>query len=320
MEKGKEKNGNGEGTWRTLPSGKKNWSRMYTAKNGKKKIFSATGDTTTQCREEMRKKEEEFEMQSRMELSPKGLLADNMENWLLRNKKNDPKCGDTAFTRILCTFETHIKGSYLGNMQEEQVRDRDIVLFLSELKKHSSGGKVLDAPLSYSSKKKVYELLSMYFSHKYIRASELNPMLTVPAPAKEDRYVKKDGSSVVEDDDDTDIGVVVPVSSVWNDEEMLAIHNYCMREYSPGKGGSVKRGPLIAFLMWTFIRAGELRALTWRDIHLDEGHEYPVFQSGHIPISFFGGFSHTYIWQKLSDFCRKKRRELSIPSLFFVVA
>lgn len=274
MEKRRAKRENGDGTWRTLPSGKMNWSRMYTAKNGKKKILTATGKDKTECRRIMRLKEEEFETKSRMELSSKGLLVGNMEDWLLRIKKNDPKCGDTAFTRLLSTFETHIKGSYLGNMQEEQIRDEDIVLFLSELKKHSSSGNVLDTPLSYSSKKKVYELLSMYFSHKYIRASELNPILTVPAPAKEERYIKKDGSSVVEDDDDTDIGVVVPVSSVWNDEEMLAIHNYCMREYSAGKKGSAKRGLLIDFLMWTFMRAGELRALKWKDIHLEEGHEY----------------------------------------------
>ncbi len=271
MGKEKAKKGSGDGTWRTLPSGKVNWYRTYTSKNGEKARLSVTGKDKTECRRLMRLKEENFETKSRMDLSTRGLLADNMENWLLLIKRNDPNCGDTAFTRLLSTFETHVKSSYLGRMKEEQIRDRDITQFLSELKKHSSDGKALNAPLSFSSRKKVYELLSMYFSHKYIRAHELNPMLTVPALTR-DRYIKKDGTSVVEDDDDTDSGKVVPLSTVWNDEEMAAIHKYCMREYAPGKKGSVKRGPLIAFLLWTSIRAGELRALKWQDVHLDEGY------------------------------------------------
>lgn len=266
--------GNGEGRWSKLPSGRFNWVRTYTAKNGTKARLSATGGTKTECRQAMKKKEEEFEVKSRMDFSTKGVLADNMEFWLLNVKKKDPHCGDTAFTRILSTFETHVRGSFLGNMREEQITDRDIVLFLSELKKHSPEGMELGDALSHSSKHKVYQLLNMYFNQKYIRATELNPMLTVQEPVKEERRTRKEGSAMVEDDDEDGACESVPLGSVWNDAEMEAIHEHCMKPYSHGVFGSVKRGPLIAFLLWTFMRSGELRALTWRDIHLEEGQEY----------------------------------------------
>lgn len=276
MRTGKDmkRNGNGDGSWRTLKSGSIHWDKWYTAKSGARKKLGVTGKDKTECRKLMKEAEEKFELTSRMEFSNDGCLEECMEFWLTSVKKKDPKCGDTAYTRLLSTFETHIKSSYLGKTQEDQIKDKDILLFLSELKKHSSAGKVLETPLSFSSKKKVYDLLNMYFSHKYIRASELNPMLTVPAPVKETRYAKSEGAAWVEDDDDEDDGKIVPLSSVWNDEEMLEIHNYCMKPYAPGKRGSVKRGPLLSFLMWTFMRAGELRALTWQDIHLEEGNEY----------------------------------------------
>lgn len=267
------KNSNGDGSWRTLPSGSVNWVRWYTAKNGNKKKLSATGKDKTECRKKMKAEEERFEIESRMDSSTEGLLADNMKYWLYNKKIKDTKCSDTSFTRICSTFDTHIKKSYLGKTAENQINEKDINRFMDELKKHDSKGKISDDKLSYSSKKKVYDLLNMYFSDKYIRASELNPMLTVPVPVKEERYVKKEGDLLVEDDDDEDILKIVPLSSIWDDDEMKAIHEYCMRPYKEGKGGSIKRGPLVAFLMWTFMRAGELRALRWSDVCLEEGNE-----------------------------------------------
>ncbi|GFH95408.1 hypothetical protein IMSAGC003_01952 [Lachnospiraceae bacterium] len=171
MEKGKAKKGSGDGTWRTLPSGKVNWYRTYTAKNGEKARLSVTGKDKTECRRLMRLKEENFETKSRMDLSTRGLLADNMENWLLLIKRNDPNCGDTAFTRLLSTFETHVKSSYLGRMKEEQIRDRDITQFLSELKKHSSDGKALNAPpVFFLPKKGVRSFKHVLLSQVYTSA------------------------------------------------------------------------------------------------------------------------------------------------------
>lgn len=266
-----KRNGNQEGSWKKY--GEK-WclEKRYTAKNGARKRLSVTGTTKTECKQLMKEKEEKFELTSRIELSTEGLLENCMLFWLENIKKQDKRCGDTAYTTILSTFETHIKGSYLGKTQESQVKDRDVIQFMNELKKHDKNKKVLDEPLSYSSKKKVYELLSMYFSYKYVRASELNPMLTVPSPVKPKR-TRVEGLVEIEEDDETVLDIV-PSASVWNDKEMLAIHEYCMRPFENGKTGSVKRGPLLAFLMWSFIRIGELRALTWNDIHIEEGNSY----------------------------------------------
>lgn len=265
------RNENGTGSWRTLPSGKIFFEKRYTAKNGAKKRLQVTGKDRTECKKLMKEKEEQFEIASRVEMPMQGLLEDCMLFWLDNVKKADAKCSDTAFTRIMSTYETHIKGSYLGKTPEEQVKDKDIIRFMSELQKHSYGGKIIDEELSYSSKKKVYDLLNMYFCHKYIRANELNPMLTVPAPLK-DKYIKREGKVEVEEDDESNLKQV-PLASVWNDEQMLAIHEYCMKPFEVGKSGSVKRGPLISFLMWTSLRIGELRALTWADICLEVGNE-----------------------------------------------
>lgn len=97
--------GNGEGRWSKLPSGRFNWVRTYTAKNGTKARLSATGGTKTECRQAMKKKEEEFEVKSRMDFSTKGVLADNMEFWLLNVKKKTL----IAETRLSRGFFPHLR-------------------------------------------------------------------------------------------------------------------------------------------------------------------------------------------------------------------
>ena len=265
-----KRNGNHEGSWRQLKSGNLQFERWYTAKTGEKTRLRVSGKNKSICDRLMKEKEAEFELTSRVNYGTKEFLENGLRDWLFNVKKFDPECGHSYFDRLESLYRIHILDSYLGKMKERQIVKEDIITFMNELKKHTSEGDTLKEPLSYSSKKKIFELLKMYFDDKYIRSPELNPMLGLKGPKKE-QTVKIVNNTKIVDEENTQ---KVPLDSVWDDEQMDAIHEYCMRPYAPGKKGSVKRGPLISFLMWSFIRSGELRALTWDKVHLDGSHSY----------------------------------------------
>lgn len=259
-----------KGEPREYAPGKFKYEKRVIAKNGTRKRLCVTGTSKSMCYKKMKEKEEQFELTSRLEASNKERFDVGFSDWLYNIKRNHKKVHDSAFTRYVSSFNTHILDSFLGRMPEHKIQPSDIVLFLETLEKHSSKGLLIGKPLSYSSIKKVYNLLNEYFRYKYIRCPELNPMLTVPAPVRES-ITTFDGSLEIENDFDEYLDTI-PLYSVWNDEQMLMIHKVCISPYRPGIKGSVKRGPLIAFLLWTCLRSGELRALTWKDVHIEEGY------------------------------------------------
>lgn len=226
----------GEGT---LSWGNEEHTCIYYRKQitvcGVKKRIHVTGKTVTECRKLMKEEEEKFSKSAHHEASDI-TLATGMSKWLTLYKRHE--VNERSYDRIESTFDTHIKDSDLGRMQELAIQSDLIQNFLNELKRQD--GK----PLSYSSKKKVYELLNQYFKRLYIKNPSNNPILGIKPP-------KKTNNEVLEGNEDL---------TIWSDEEMDLITKTGMSNF--------KNGTLVVFLMWTFCRVGELLALKWEDIDL----------------------------------------------------
>lgn len=213
------------------------------------KTISVTGSTLSEVNTLMKEKEKEVTKQIKLGIKKQttGTLQENMGVWMNLYKSSEviPR----SYDRIESTYITHIVGSEIGTMQEKSITSDDIQLFFNNLKKHGLNGKEENEQLSYSSKKKVYELLSQYFRYRYIKEPYLNPMLAVKKPIKD---VSKINEELI----------------VWDDDEISKICKEASRSFKEGVEG-YKHGYAIIFIMWTFCRIGEALALQWKDIDLE---------------------------------------------------
>lgn len=219
--------------------------------DGKYHKLFVTASTPTEAIKLMR--DEETRVRSQIETEEKKakgiLLRDAMRKWLELYKSQE--VNDRTFDRIDSTFTTHIQNSSIGTMQEQAISADDIQEFINTLSKHTQKGeKIEDELLSYSSKKKVYELLNQYFNYRYITNPQKNPMKLVVKPKKSDEEVLEENEELV----------------IWDDDEMDKITKVAMMEYRNGVEG-YKNGSLISFLMWSFCRVGECQALQWKDFN-----------------------------------------------------
>ena len=208
-------------------------------------VASVTGESIAEVNRLMKVREREFEERCRLHgtLNINLPLEVGMKKWLELYKKEE--LNEKSYDRIESTFYNHVVGTPLGGTYEDSITSDLIQRHMKHLN-NSNGGS-----LSYSSTKKVYELLNQYFKYKYRREPYLNPMIGVSKPKNLD---KKANEEMV----------------VWDDEEMVSLTRVAFQDYIPGKSG-YKHGLVIAFVMWSFLRIGEALALQWKDIDLENG-------------------------------------------------
>lgn len=219
--------------------------RKQITKNGKVFNLSVDGNTIAECNSLMKQKEEEVikgikiaATNARTKTLEQGILE-----WL--NLFKSQEVFDKSFDRIESTYLTHINNTDFGRTQETSITPELIQETINTLTNSITG-----EPLSYSSKKKFYELLNQYFKYKYIRNPGMNPMLTVIKPKKDEKQVLQEELII------------------WDDDEMKILFSTAMQPYKVGISG-FKHGTAIIFIMWTFIRMGEALALQWKDIDLE---------------------------------------------------
>lgn len=234
----------GMGSYRYRSNGLIQYRKQITL-DGVQYNLSVYGETLNEVNQKMKEEEAVTERQHKIGIKQQKtkLLQEEINDWLTLYKQEEVI--ERSYDRIESTYLTHIVGSGLGTTQMQAVTSDDIQRFLKELKNAHNGEQ-----LSYSSKKKVYDLLNGFFRFKYIKEPYMNPMLTVKKPIND----------VTKIDDDL---------VVWDDAEIQQICNEAVKPLRSGIEG-YKHGLAIIFIMWTFIRLGEALALQWEDINLED--------------------------------------------------
>lgn len=205
------------------------------------------GKTTKECFSKMKIKEREVEKQNKLkhptDTPVVALLQDGIERWLFTFKK--PMMKGRSFDTIEGTFNNQIKDTYLGMTSIENVSSEDIQLYLNELiNTHSE-----------STTKKTFSLLKQFFEYYYARDLNNNPMNIVKMPKKQVIYT----GNKIEDDDEL---------VVLSDDEIDRLTMELLKPYTPGKIG-YSYGHMLLFIMWTFMRVGEVIALQYKDIDFE---------------------------------------------------
>ena len=204
--------------------------------------FSCTGAT----KKEVERKLEEFKIRTlKKEVIPQKIFVNAyIEKWLGTVKR--PSLKAASFDRLERTYLTQIKDSRVGRCQLGNITSMDVQGLINEKSR----------TLSYSSLKKIYELLNGCFEYAVIcREMDFNPVRAVQMPKKENLNKKE------------------KQMSVFSKEELVRIENVAAITY---QSGEVRYRHTWFFLLLanTGLRAGEAIALRWDNIDFDKGFIY----------------------------------------------
>lgn len=192
-------------------------------------------------KKEVEKKLEEFRLQTlRQEVvSKRVMVSDYIENWLIHVKR--PSLKPASYDRLESTFVNHIEKSAVGRSQLGNLTSMDIQKLINEKSRS----------LSYSSIKKIYELLNSCFSYAVIsRDIDFNPVLAVTMPKQEN--IKKETKKM----------------QIYTEDELNRIKATASIRYKTGNI-RYRHAYLFVLLANTGMREGEALALTWENVDLE---------------------------------------------------
>lgn len=163
-------------------------------------------------------------------------VNDYISDWLVNVKK--PSLKPASFDRLERTYLNHVKDSPVGRCQLGNVSAMDVQRLINSKTEK----------LSFSSVKKIYELLNSCFAYAIAsRDLDYNPMSAVQMPKKEN--LKKQTKEI----------------RIFSREELEKIEKVSKIHYKSGKV-RFKHVYLFILLAHTGLRAGEALALTWEDV------------------------------------------------------
>ena len=198
--------------------------------------FSCTGAT----KKEVERKLEEFKIRTlKKEVIPQKIFVNTyIEKWMETVKR--PSLKAASFDRLERTYLTQIKDSRVGRCQLGNITSMDVQGLINEKSR----------TLSYSSLKKIYELLNGCFEYAVIcREMDFNPVRAVQMPKKENLNKKE------------------KQMGVFSKEELTRIENVAAITYQV----RYRHTWFFLLLANTGLRAGEAIALRWDNIDLDKG-------------------------------------------------
>ena len=163
-----------------------------------------------------------------------------IEKWLETVKR--PSLKAASFDRLERTYITQIKNSQVGRCQLGNIKSMDIQWLINEKSEI----------LSYSSLKKIYELLNGCFEYAVIcRDMDFNPVRAVQMPKKENMKKKE------------------KQMEVFSKEELTKIENVAAITYQSGEA-RYKHTWFFILLANTGLRAGEAIALRWDNVDFEK--------------------------------------------------
>lgn len=200
--------------------------------------YSCVGST----KKEVEKKLEAFRLRTlKNEVIPQKIMVrDYIETWLSNVKM--PSLKPASYDRLERTYQDHIKNSPVGRCQMGSIKARDIQKLINEK----------SVTLSYSSLKKIYELLNACFNHAVaVRDMDFNPVGAVHMPKKEN--LAKQTKSI----------------EIFSMEELEKIEEAAKIVYKTGEP-RYRHANLFVLLANTGLRAGEALALTWENVDMEK--------------------------------------------------
>lgn len=208
---------------------------------GKQKIKAVYGKTEKEVKIKLKQIKEEMIKFDTPNL-PKLTMSELLTSWQTTIKKYELK--PSSYDRLEQTINNNIT-PYIGYLQIASLTPQDIQQYINQL---------TDKGYSYSTIKKAYNAvnasLKMAFERDYIRK---NPCINIKLP-KQIKHLKSD-------------------IEFFTDEEAEMIINAATYRYHTGRY-MYKHGYAIVLLLNTGIRVGELLALKWQNVDLDNRQIY----------------------------------------------
>lgn len=225
---------------------RKCWELKKTVGTAVRKELRTQGKTKKECYDKMRVKEAEF-------LKNQGIVnkdsdnknitvQDAMYEWLYTFKQVGLK--EKSFDTCMGTFNNQILDSVIGKANFGEINDNLIQKYLNDLAERYSKSTV----------KKTYSLLNQFFSYWYRMNYHQNPMLAVMVPKRRERQPEFDENNMEK-------GHIFALS----DEEIDKLTKELEKPFNAGKQG-YKYGYMLLFILWSYMRIGEVLALTWNDV------------------------------------------------------
>lgn len=170
----------------------------------------------------------------------KMMVADYIIDWMITFKK--PVLKPSSYDRLERTFLYQIKDSNVGRCQMGNINARDVQNLIQEKQ----------TILSYSSLKKVYELLNSCFKHAVVtREINYNPMQGVILPKQAALTIKTKEIQILSND------------------ELKKIYSVVDRTFSNGQPVFL-HAQAIVFILNTGLRSGEALCLKWTSINFEK--------------------------------------------------
>lgn len=233
MKENNKRRRKGDGSITRLPSGKF---------RGRISLEGTSYSCVADSESEVKKKLESYRRSIlKQEVIPKKIRVNEfIENWLHEVKR--PSLKPASYDRLERTYQNHIMKSAVGRSQLGNLTSKDLQRLIND--KSES--------LSYSSLKKIYELLNSCLKYAVAnRDLNFNPMQTVLLP-KEENLKKK-----------------TKKMQVFSKDELNRIERVAKLTYESGEP-RFKYAYFFILLANTGLRCGEGLALSWRQVDLEK--------------------------------------------------
>ena len=248
-----KRNAKGEGAFKINPDGTVIHRKSVGYKaNGQRKVFTVTANTKAACLKEMKKKEDAWKRQSRVGSFCTSLTVTELCDRHLCYQANQGELKPKSIDRRECTIEKHIALYPLGRIQLQAVKVSDIDSHISTL--------MQERKLSVSSMEKVIDVLNAAYNWAITRGElEFNPVAPIKSPLTQRLQKIKQKSA-----NEADVSVLSIEEEKLFIQEAMAINE---------KNGKYKypAGIYGLLLLYTGMRCGEMLALRWRDVDLEQG-------------------------------------------------